>query len=100
MAIKRAEVVSLSNLSKAVDKAVLVAAKRHGAVLDKETVLLNWQILGRLVREFEGNPLQLATDISKNISVAGLKAQPVATKFGKDIFVGFIERGLATQKLG
>jgi hypothetical protein len=100
MATKRAEVVSMTNLAKAVDRAVVVAAKRHDAVLEKDTLLLNWEIVGRRIREFEGNPLQLAADISKNVNVAGIKAQPVATKFGKDIFVGFIERGLATQRFG
>lgn len=100
MAIKRAEVVSMTSLAKAVDRAVAVAAKRHDAVLEKDTLLLNWEIVGRRIREFEGNPLQLAVDIAKGVNVAGIKTQPVATKFGKDIYVGFIEIASALQRFG
>jgi len=95
---KRVETVSLSALSKSIDKAVDLATNRHGVVFDKGNVILNWEILGRILREMDlsgrETRLDVATTIAKN--VAGIKAQPVVTKIGKDILVGFIERSGGT----
>lgn len=95
---KRVETVSLSSLSKSIDKAVSLATDRHGVVFDKENVILNWEILGRILREMDlsgrDTRLDVAATIVKNVS--GIKGQPVVTKVGKDILVGFIERSGGT----
>lgn len=91
---KRVETVSLSSLSKSIDKAVRLATDRHQVVFEKGNVLLNWEILGRILREMNvsgrDTRLDVAATIVKNVS--GIKGQPVVTKIGKDILVGFIER--------
>lgn len=91
---KRVETVSLSSLSKSIDKAIGLATDRHGVVFEKENVILNWEILGRILREMDlsgrDTRLDVAATIAKNAS--GIKGQPVVTKIGKDVLVGFIER--------
>ena len=91
---RRADMVSIASLSKSIDTAVALAAKRHDAVFEKDNVILNWEILGRILRKMnlEGGQtrLDLAATVVKNLSK--VKGQPVVTKIGKDIFVGFIER--------
>jgi len=91
---KRVETVSLSALSKSIDKAVALAGDRHGVSFDKGNLILNWEILGRILREKElaagETRLDIAATITKN--VAGIKGQPIVTRIGKDILVGFVER--------
>ena len=90
---KRVETVSLSALSKSIDKAVDLATNRHGVVFDKGNVILNWEILGRILRELNNlkpsGPTEVAAAIAKS---AGLRGTPVATMIGKDILVGVIAR--------
>ena len=50
MATRRSEVVTLEELSQSLDKAFAIAAKRHGAVFEGETLALNWEIFGRRVK--------------------------------------------------
>ena len=94
---KRVETVSLSSLSKSIDKAIALASDRHGVVFDKENIIVNWEILGRILREMDlsgrDTRLDVAATIVKN---SGIKGQPVVTKIGKDILVGFIERSGGT----
>jgi hypothetical protein len=95
MAMTRtAEVVSLGTLSKSIDKAIGLAAKKHKVTFGGDTLILNWEILGRILREMneEGRltRLDVATTVMK--SIPGVKGQPVVTKLGKDVLVGFIER--------
>ncbi len=91
---KRVETVSLSALSKSIDKAVALASDRHGVTFDKGNLILNWEILGRILREIDlagkATRLDVAATITKN--VAGIKGQPIVTKIGKDVLVGFVER--------
>lgn len=89
---KRVSVVSIGNLSKSIDRAVVLAGKRHNVELSGANVIHNWEILGRILRErftTETNPLDVAQTIAKE---AGLKGTPVATKIGRDILVGVIPR--------
>ncbi|MGZ6693100.1 MAG: hypothetical protein ACXVHQ_37590 [Solirubrobacteraceae bacterium] len=87
----RAKAVSITELSKSIDKAVALAGKRHGVSLGDDNLVYNWEILGRLLRELgelgPSGPLDVATTIAKG---AGLKGTPVATKIGRDILVGVI----------
>lgn len=94
MAARRSEVVSIASLSKSIDKAVDLAAKRHNVVFGRENVIYNWEILGRILREVRAAGRQTRLDVASTVlkSLPGVKGQPVVTKVGKDILVGFIER--------
>jgi hypothetical protein len=96
---RRADTMSAAQLSKSISKAIDLAAKRHSAVLDKENLVYNWEILGRVLREMDlsrgQTRLDVATTVVKNLP-AGFKAQPVVTKIGKDVLVGFIDRSNRT----
>lgn len=87
----RAKAVSISQLSKSIDKAVALAGKRHGVSLGGDNLIYNWEILGRILRELgelgPGGTLEVATTIAKG---ANLKGTPVATKIGREILVGVI----------
>jgi hypothetical protein len=89
----RANVVSISQLGKSIDKAVALAGRRHGVKFGNDNVIHDWEILGRILRELGAlgppGPLDVASTIAKN---AGLKGVPVATKIGKDILVGVVAR--------
>jgi hypothetical protein len=95
---KRVETVSLSSLSKSIDKAVSLAGDKHGVSFDKGNLILNWEILGRILRDREiaggVSRLDVAATITKN--VVGIKGQPIVTMVGKEILVGFVERSGAT----
>jgi hypothetical protein len=86
----RAKSVSIGSLTKAIDAGVKLAAKRHGVTLGGETIIRDWDILGRLLRQRAGlgvNPL----DVAQTIAAGGkLKGTPIAAKIGKDILVGVI----------
>ena len=85
----RAKAVSIASLSKAIDTGVKLAAKRHGVTLGSDTVIKDWEILGRILRDRRNltNPL----DVAQTIATGGrLKGVPVAAKIGKDILVGVI----------
>lgn len=99
MAPRKAQAVSLSSLSKSVDSAIRLAAARHDLTLDKETFIDRWEIIGRRLRK--GSDLAaagaLAEDIARKVKVPGIQAVPVVTRIGKDILVGFIDRGRLSQ---
>jgi hypothetical protein len=91
----RAGVVSISNLSKSIDKAVSLAGKRHGVTLGADNLIHNWEILGRLLREVGDLGPTGAIDVASSIAKgARLKGTPVATKIGRDILVGVIARDI------
>ena len=91
---RRSEVVKLGTLSKSINRAVALAAKRHDVRFGKENIIVNWEILGRILREMKlggkDTRLDVASTVLKNIP--GAKGDPVVTKIGKDILVGYIER--------
>ncbi len=93
MATTRAKAISLSELSNSIDKAVALASKRYGVSVGGDTVIHNWEILGRILREMNNlkasGPTEVAAAIAKS---AGLRGTPVATMIGKDILVGVIAR--------
>lgn len=85
----KAKVVSVGSLSRSINSAVKLAAKRHGAKLEGKSVLRDWEILGRILREgpVNGRPIDLAVTIASGAKLSGI---PVAAKIGKDILVGVI----------
>jgi hypothetical protein len=95
---KRTEVVTLDGLNASIDKALALAAKRHGAVFEAGTVAINWEIFGRrlkLIEKAGTSRLDVATTV-----VAGLKLtgpQPVVLGGGKWILVGFWDPQLRNQ---
>jgi phosphopentomutase len=93
VATTRAKAISLSELSNSIDKAVALASKRYGVSVGSDTVIHNWEILGRILRELNNlkpsGPTEVAAAIAKS---AGLRGTPVATMIGKDILVGVIAR--------
>lgn len=94
MPARRAKVVSLQDLSKSVDKAVALATKRHGIKTDGGNVILNWDMVGRILREAHDLELAMdaATTISKAVKVPGIEPQPTVSKLGGNILIGFIAR--------
>ena len=98
----RADMVSIIGLSKAIDQAVALAAKRQDVTFEPGTVALNWEIFGRRIKgtkDFNA-AMTVATEITKSLKVDGIKPQPMVSKFGGDILVGFLERGLLPRQLG
>jgi hypothetical protein len=91
---RRSEVVGIAALSKSIDKAVALAAKRHDVAIGGDNIILNWEILGRILKEMKAGGRDTRLDVANTIlkNVPGVKGQPVVTKIGKDILVGFIER--------
>jgi hypothetical protein len=91
----RADVITVTQLTRAIDKAALLAADRHGVTLGKENVVYKWELLGRILREMGGlkgsGPVDVAATLAKG---AGLPGTPIAAKIGKDILVGVIARDL------
>ena len=85
----RAKAVSIGSLTKAIDAGVKLAAKRHGVTLGGDTILRDWEILGRILRaqKLAANPLEVAQTIA---SGGRLKGIPIAAKIGKEILVGVI----------
>jgi len=85
----RAKAVSIAALGKSIDAGVKLAAKRHGVTLGGETVIRDWEILGRFLKQHAGlaNPLEVAQTIATGSKLNGI---PVVAKLGKDILVGVI----------
>ena len=89
--------VSQKDISKAIEKAVSVASRKHRLQLEPNLLHGNvfrtpWWLVGRVVRD--GTDLNQAFGAAEAIT-AGLNQpglQAVALKIDKDILVGFIER--------
>ena len=84
---KRANVISANVLAKAVDNAVSLDSKRLDAKLENGTLALNWEIIGREIIGLKdmNKAMTIASEITKSVSVDGIKGQPVVTKFGGGI---------------
>ncbi len=91
---RRSEVVGIAALSKSIDKAVALAARRHDVSFGGDNVIVNWEIVGRILREMKAGGRDTRLDVANTIlkGLPGVKGQPVVTKIGKDILVGYIER--------
>lgn len=100
--LTKAKVVSVSSLSKAIDEAVAIASKRQSLKFDKDTMAIDWATIGRQLQEVKDFNVAMAaaTDIAKSVKMPGIKPQPVVSKLGKGIFVGFWDRGQLPRQLG
>ena len=96
MAPRRAESVKLSALARSIDSAVKLAVARQGINVGGPTVVHDWEIIGRVLRDKRvgmDEAFTLASAIASKVSVPGLRIEPVVSRIGKDILVGFVERG-------
>jgi hypothetical protein len=91
---RRSQVVGIETLSKSINKAVALAAKRHDVVFGNENIILDWEILGRILREMNLGGRETGLDVASTVlkNLPGVRGQPVVTRIGRDILVGFIER--------
>jgi hypothetical protein len=88
----KAEVISTAKLSAAIDKAVKIAAERHQVVVSDSNLRLNWELVGRRLRD-AAKAQQFAGDVSKDVAkITGLNLQPATLQVGKLIYVGFFEK--------
>jgi TRAP-type mannitol/chloroaromatic compound transport system substrate-binding protein len=88
----RAEAISASNLSAAIDKAVKIAADRHQVAVSDTNLIVNWQLVGRALRD-AALAQQFATDVAKQVSLAtGATLQPSTFQVGKHIWCGYIDK--------
>ncbi len=88
----KAEAVSTAKLSAAIDKAVKIAAERHQVAVSDTNLRLNWELIGRRLRDAT-KAQQFAMDVSKDVAKGmGLNLQPSTLQVGKLIYVGFFEK--------
>lgn len=87
-----AELVSAAKLSAAVDKAVKIAAERHAVAVSDTNVILNWELIGRILRD-ANIANKFAVDVAATVSESiGTKVQPATVQIGRQIWCGFFER--------
>jgi len=101
MSTQRPKTISLRELSKTVDAAAKAAAEKHNLKFDPGLVV-DWTILGRILRELEGVDAaaanQAAVDLTKAVSGAhaelsqGTPGGPEPALFGRRgiLICGFI----------
>jgi len=94
MASRKAQTVSISKLVSSIDKAVAQAASKKGISVTGETLINRWEIIGRVVSPNMdmSDAFELAREVTKTANLQGLRAQPVASRIGRDILVGFVAR--------
>ena len=93
---KKAALVTGRELNAAVDKAVAIAAKRHGAAISDTNLITNWELIGRILKERElADPF--ANDVAAALVKSGIPAQPATLRWGRQILCGFFERGRLPQ---
>jgi hypothetical protein len=102
MAVKRADVISAKDLSTSIDRAVAAAVKRHKVKAEPSNLLINWEILGRILREYEdmNAAFNFASEVSKNVELRGFKTSPAVCRINRDILVGFIEKANLPKQFG
>jgi len=87
----KTKLVSSRELSKVVDEAIKAAGGRLGGGGPSHNVILSPEILGRILREAEGQ--HFAEAVSKGVERAGISVQPVVFPIGHGLEIaGFIER--------
>jgi hypothetical protein len=87
---KRVEVVTIEGLTASIEKAIAIAAKRHGVEFDSGTVAVNWEIFGRrllAVRDGSSSALDVASTVVTALKLKG--PRPVAIDLGKWVLAGY-----------
>jgi hypothetical protein len=99
MATAKAKLVSQKELATAVSKAVTLAAARHKVAVEKDNLILNWELIGRLAKK--NIALDAFTDdVAKQVNAAGIAVVPGHARFGRWIFVGIFEKARIPQLKG
>jgi len=87
----KTKLVSSRELSKLVDEAIKAAGGRVGGGGPGHNVILSPEILGRILRETEGQ--HFAEAVTKGVAKTGVNVQPVVFSIGHGMEIaGFIER--------
>ena len=87
----KTKLVSSRDLSKVVDEAIKTAGGRVGGGGPGHNVILSPEILGRILREAEGQ--HFAQAVAKGVEKTGIHVQPVVFPIGHGLEIaGFIER--------
>lgn len=91
----KAATISVETLARSVESAVRIAAARHKLTVDKSTIIDRWEIVGRRLRDVKDMNVAFAfaADVARGIKVPGIKVEPIVSRIGRDIWVGFIDRG-------
>jgi len=87
----KAQSVSAIELSKMVDKAVGIAAKRLDMTVDSKNIITKWDLVGRVVRDIK-LAQSFSEDVAKQISLGGVAVEPATLIIKKQIIAGFFER--------
>jgi len=97
MAPRKAERIALSSVARSVDSAVRIAAARQKLAVEGDTLFNRWEIIGRRLRNVAdiNEAYEFASAVTARVKIPGARLQPVVTRIGKDILVGFVERGRA-----
>lgn len=98
---RKAAVVSLSSINRSVEAALKLAAKRNNIGVAPGNLIDRWEIIGRRLRAAVdlGTAFAFAQDVAGAVKVSGLAIDPAVARIGKDIWVGFIERGRVIKGL-
>lgn len=91
-----AGLIPASKLVTALDKAVKVAAARHGLAVGDKNVMVNWELVGRRVTDLEVGR-KFAADVSKDLKAQGFKVEAGTLIVGKQILCGFYEKARIPQ---
>jgi hypothetical protein len=92
MTMTRADSVSVTQLSSAVSDALTLAAKRHAIATDENSIIANWELIGRLVPDAltaDNFSQDVAAELTKSF---GQEFEPGTLKIGKQILAGFFEK--------
>ena len=96
MATAKATLVSTKELAAAVDKAVTLAAERHKLAVDKDNLILNWELIGRTMKKSELADT-FADDVAAQVTKAGFPVVAGSARWGKWILVGIFEKARIPQ---
>ena len=96
MATAKAKLVSTKELGAAIDKAVALAAARHKLAVDKENLILNWELIGRTLKASALNDA-FADDVAAQLKKAGFPVVAGSARFGKMILCGIFEKARIPQ---
>jgi hypothetical protein len=85
-----ANLISVSKLPEAVNKAVALAEQRVGAVAGPNVYVPKWDLIGRRLKKFEQG-VEFADEVTARMGEFGIKAEPSVFKVGRWILAGYIE---------
>lgn len=93
---RTARLVSMRELPRVVDSAIEIASKRIDVTTKAGSIVVKWELIGRILNNFEHAQL-FATTVSEEISKAGVEVHPAVLSIDKRIIAGFYERASLPQ---